>query len=410
VVHAYLARVAPPSRPTVVLWQAPHSFRELLTLLAHRFAVPVQMDALGATLTQLQQRFQHEAQQGSLVTLILDEAQDLPLETLAQLPLLVFQPSTQTPVLQLVLVGQPALRRHLRRWRLRRMVQHIDLRVRLAPLTAAESRAYIRQRVAKVALPGGPLFTPGALQALVRHARGIPRDLNQLCTTVLQAGCWAQQQPITATLVQQVLAAARGAARGPWRRLGFAAAAGLVLVAGLVGGALFSTGPQDSRHRPAVRAHSWMETLRPTSEPLLVAPLLQQPEPAPQAPAEPPPSNAVGHDPDEDHVYRGPQEALEPQPLETPLATLNPPAPAVPPPADPLPPRATPPPPVSPRSTAFKPCDELKAEIQAKLDAKRGTGYVLTIIANGDVQGHHIVGSCEGGTKKIAFHRSRNAP
>jgi hypothetical protein len=59
---------------------------------------------------------------------------------------------------------------------------------------------------------------------------------------------------------------------------------------------------------------------------------------------------------------------------------------------------------------AFKSCDELKAEIQAKLDAKRVTGYVLTIMANGDVQGHHIVGSCEGSTKKIALRRSRNAP
>jgi hypothetical protein len=55
----------------------------------------------------------------------------------------------------------------------------------------------------------------------------------------------------------------------------------------------------------------------------------------------------------------------------------------------------------------WKSCDELKAEIQAKLDAKRITGYSLTIMAREDVKGHQIVGSCEGNTKRIAFNRSR---
>jgi len=60
--------------------------------------------------------------------------------------------------------------------------------------------------------------------------------------------------------------------------------------------------------------------------------------------------------------------------------------------------------------TALKSCDELKAEIQAKLDAKRITGYSLTIIARDDLTGQQIVGSCEGNTKKIALHRARHAP
>ena len=49
----------------------------------------------------------------------------------------------------------------------------------------------------------------------------------------------------------------------------------------------------------------------------------------------------------------------------------------------------------------FKACDELKAEIQAKLVAKRITGYTLIIIASGDLTGQHIVGSCEGNTKRL---------
>ena len=57
----------------------------------------------------------------------------------------------------------------------------------------------------------------------------------------------------------------------------------------------------------------------------------------------------------------------------------------------------------------LKSCDKLKAEIQAKLDAKSLTGYTLTIMAHGDVKGQQVVGSCESNTKKIVFNRSQNA-
>ena len=408
VVHTYLARVAPPQLTTVVLWQARLAFRELLALLARRFDVPVQMDALGAMLTQLQQRFRHEAHQGCPVALLIDEAQDLPLETLAQLPLLAPLTSSQEPLLQIGLVGQPALLQHLRRRRLRRVTQRIGRHATIRPLTEAESLAYIRQRVAKVALPGGPIFTQEALQTIVRHAHGVPHDLNLLCTNALLAGCGAHQQPITADLVQQVRAVTRGAQRFPLGRLGLATAAGLGLVAGLLWVASFSPGPRATRHNAAAPAPLQGEAPRPTSAPGLGVPPLPQPEPA--APAASPPSTAVGHAPGEDPVHHGPPAALERPGLETPSATLTPLAPAVPPPAPTLPPRAAPPPAASPRGKALKACHELKAEIQAKLDAKNVTGYRLTILASGDVHGHQIVGSCEGGTKKIALQRSRDVP
>jgi hypothetical protein len=53
-----------------------------------------------------------------------------------------------------------------------------------------------------------------------------------------------------------------------------------------------------------------------------------------------------------------------------------------------------------------KPCEELKAEIAAKLEAKGVVGYTLEIVANDQVpQGAKVVGTCEGGTKKITYKR-----
>jgi len=410
-VHAYLARVAPPQLTTIVLWHGRLAFVEILALLARRFAGPVAMDDAAALLAQLQQFLRHESLQGRKVALIIDEAQDLPLETLEQLPLLANLLPSKEPSLQIVLIGQPELQQRLRRRRLRRVAQCIGIRATIKPLTEAESLAYIRQRVAKVALPGGPLFTEGALQAMVRHARGVPRDVNLLCTNVLQAGFWAQQQPITADLVQQVMATSTGVRPFPLGRLGLAAAAGLVLVAGLLWVTPFRTKPQATRSNPA--APAWMEAPRPTSEPLLVAPPLQQSDPALQARAEPTPGSAVGHAPGEDDIRLAPRESLESQRLETPPATMTPhvtPTPSdAPTPSATLTPRVTPTPPATPLGTGLKSCDKLKAEIQAKLDAKGVTGYALTIMASRDVKGHHIVGSCEGNTKKIALNRSRNA-
>jgi hypothetical protein len=58
-----------------------------------------------------------------------------------------------------------------------------------------------------------------------------------------------------------------------------------------------------------------------------------------------------------------------------------------------------------PAFAAGKSCDELKTEIAAKLDAKQVTGYVLDIVEADKVGDAKVVGSCEGGAKKITYSR-----
>jgi hypothetical protein len=54
---------------------------------------------------------------------------------------------------------------------------------------------------------------------------------------------------------------------------------------------------------------------------------------------------------------------------------------------------------------AGKPCDELKAEIDAKIKAKGATSYTLEVVDKGSVTDKTVVGSCEGGTKEIVYQR-----
>lgn len=56
----------------------------------------------------------------------------------------------------------------------------------------------------------------------------------------------------------------------------------------------------------------------------------------------------------------------------------------------------------------IKACEELKAEIEAKLKAKGVKDYTLEIIPADQVKDQKIIGSCAGGAKKISYSRSKS--
>jgi uncharacterized protein DUF1161 len=56
-----------------------------------------------------------------------------------------------------------------------------------------------------------------------------------------------------------------------------------------------------------------------------------------------------------------------------------------------------------------KACEELKTEIAAKLDAKGVTGYTLEVVAKDAEAEGKVVGTCEGGTKKIVYRKGAAA-
>ncbi|SDH17983.1 Protein of unknown function [Pseudomonas flavescens] len=55
---------------------------------------------------------------------------------------------------------------------------------------------------------------------------------------------------------------------------------------------------------------------------------------------------------------------------------------------------------------AAKDCEELKSEIDAKIQAKGVASYTLEIVDKGSVTDRQVVGSCGGGTKDIVYQRN----
>lgn len=57
------------------------------------------------------------------------------------------------------------------------------------------------------------------------------------------------------------------------------------------------------------------------------------------------------------------------------------------------------------RPCGRQPCDELKSELDAKLQSKGVTSYTLEVVEKGSAAGKQVVGTCEGGTKEIVYQR-----
>ena len=55
---------------------------------------------------------------------------------------------------------------------------------------------------------------------------------------------------------------------------------------------------------------------------------------------------------------------------------------------------------------AAKPCEELKTEIAAKMDAKGVKDYTLEIVASDQAGDRKVVGSCDGGSNKILYSKA----
>src|SRR6478609_3182083 len=84
---------------------------------------------------------------GAQALLIIDEAQNLPVQTLEQIRILSNLETEKEKLLQIVLVGQSNLKDLLRRPELRQLDQRVSIRYDLKPLSRDETAAYMQHRL-----------------------------------------------------------------------------------------------------------------------------------------------------------------------------------------------------------------------------------------------------------------------
>jgi general secretion pathway protein A len=140
--------------------------------------------------------------EGRRTVVIIDEAQNLQPAVLEQVRLLTNLETHKEKLLRIMLVGQPELAALLSRPDLRQLAQRITARYHLAPLEARETGEYIAHRLS-VAGGAGDIFTPRAVAAIHRHARGIPRLVNVLCDRAMLGAYATGVREVTPELVDR---------------------------------------------------------------------------------------------------------------------------------------------------------------------------------------------------------------
>jgi general secretion pathway protein A len=136
--------------------------------------------------------------------LIVDEAQNLSSEMLEEIRLLSNLETPTSKLLQIMLVGQPELAVMLAKPELRQLRQRIVLRHSLRPFDAAETTAYVEERLRLAGYTGKGLFDKRALAELHEISGGIPRLVNVLCDGALLAGYARDLDTLSRDVVQEV--------------------------------------------------------------------------------------------------------------------------------------------------------------------------------------------------------------
>ncbi len=140
--------------------------------------------------------------EGKEVVLVIDEAQNLSSELLEQVRLLSNLETDDRKLIQIVLMGQPELRRKLEDEALRQLRQRITVRYHLGALTRDETRRYLEHRMNIAGSRGIPSFDAGAVKAIHKHSGGIPRMINAIADKALLAGFVFKTETITRGLVR----------------------------------------------------------------------------------------------------------------------------------------------------------------------------------------------------------------
>jgi general secretion pathway protein A len=122
------------------------------------------------------------------VFLIVDEAQNLDKRLLEEVRLLTNLETSKNKLLHVILLGQPELNRTLSDEKFRALKQRITTRYNLSALTLAETKEYILFRLKKAGSRNLALFDDGAVNAIYKYSKGIPRLINIVCDNALIAG------------------------------------------------------------------------------------------------------------------------------------------------------------------------------------------------------------------------------
>lgn len=191
---------------------------DVVKMVATKFGVDVTDKSKTQVLDALEQYLYALAKDNKRALLLVDEAQNLPLETIEELRMLSNFQQAGKPLLQSFLLGQEELQPILRAPNMEQFRQRIVASCHLAPLNAEETNEYIKYRMISAGwkeqqqennptnIAKHDLFSADALQEIYLFTKGIPRKINTFMDRVLLFGLLEDMHTFTADDIQKVIA------------------------------------------------------------------------------------------------------------------------------------------------------------------------------------------------------------
>ena len=142
---------------------------------------------------------------GGNVVIIVDEAQNLDVPALEGLRLLSNLETSRHKLIQIILSGQPELEAKLRRPEMRQLVQRINMKRYISPLTEPETYSYLWHRLRVAKYRGPALFSVRAQKLIWEFSEGIPRNINTICDNALLVAYALRQRTIETTVVKEAI-------------------------------------------------------------------------------------------------------------------------------------------------------------------------------------------------------------
>jgi len=180
------------------------TFPELLQLILHDLSLAPRESSKVTMLQELNDYLIKQLKQGHVVSVLIDEAQNLSDEALEGLRLLSNLETDQEKLLQIVLMGQPELKAKLDQPGLRQLKQRVALQCQLGPLKDEETGPYIDFRLRAVGYTGKDPFQADAVQQIAFYSQGIPRLINIICDNALLNAYAESKKIVSAHMIQEV--------------------------------------------------------------------------------------------------------------------------------------------------------------------------------------------------------------
>lgn len=180
--------------------------KELITTILEDLGIEYRSTSKTHLLSALNHYLLEQASKDVNVVVIIDEAQNLTPSVLEEVRMLSNLETETEKLIQIILMGQPELRRKLDLPKLEQFRQRVVFHYHLEPLSHAETGEYIKHRLRKSGNSRADIFSEGAIDKIYQHSKGIPRLINIVCHNALISGLVYDTKLINAKIALEAIA------------------------------------------------------------------------------------------------------------------------------------------------------------------------------------------------------------